>query len=356
MTGIKERKTGHVSIALKQRAHSGYRYWDDIRFVHEALPEINYDDIDTSSYVLGKKLDFPFIVTAMTGGFKGAKKINENIAIACSELGIGMGIGSERAAIEGIHRESYSIIKEYDIPLVIGNIGAPQLVKQKSGKVYNNDDVSLAMELINADFMAVHLNFLQESIQLEGDMNGRGCYDAIKSLAHDFPVIVKETGTGISPRTISRLDDTEIKAIDVSGVGGTSFSAVEMRRAADERNIMKQKLGRTYLNWGIPTPVSLAGASTKIPIISSGGIINGLDVAKSIALGAICAGGSFVVLRESTKSAKDVMDVLKCIKEEFKTAMMLTGCRSVGELANINYVVIGRTKEWLEGFKWQTQK
>ncbi|MCQ2056525.1 MAG: type 2 isopentenyl-diphosphate Delta-isomerase [archaeon] len=356
MTKIKERKTGHVSIALKQKMCSRYRYWDDIILVHEALPEINYDDIDTTSRLLGKILDFPFIVTAITGGFKGAKKINENIAIACSELGIGMGIGSERAALEGIYRESYSVIKEYDIPLVVGNIGAPQLVKQKSGKIYTNDDISLAMELVDADYMAIHLNFLQESIQLEGDVNGMGCYDAIKSLAHDFPLIVKETGAGMSSKTISKLDNTGVKAIDISGMGGTNFSAIEMRRAADKKNVMKQKLGYTYLNWGIPTPVSLINASKKVPVISSGGVINGLDIAKSIVLGAICAGGSSVILRESTRSAGAVMDVLKCVKEEFKTAMMLTGCRSVDELMDINYLVTGKTREWLEGFKCQTQK
>ena len=252
MTKIEGRKADHINICLEQKVSPDYRYWDDVKLIHEALPEVDYDDIDTSAYVLGKKLEFPFIVTAITGGFEGAKKINANIAEACAELGVGMGVGSERAAIEGVDKESYSIIKDYDVPLVIGNVGAPQLIDQKGKKGFTSEDIALAKDIIDADYMAVHLNYLQEAVQPEGDMRASGCFDAIRSLAREFPLIVKETGAGMSPKTIARLSTIGIEAIDIGGAGGTSFSAIEMYRAGEANNGLKQELGYTFFDWGNP--------------------------------------------------------------------------------------------------------
>ncbi len=348
MTKIEGRKADHINICLEQKVSPDYRYWDDIKLIHEALPEVDYDDIDTSAYVLGKKLSFPFIVTAITGGFEGAKKINANIAEACAELGVGMGVGSERAAIEGVDKESYAIIKDYDVPLVIGNVGAPQLIDQKGKNGYTAEDVALAKDIIDADYMAVHLNYLQEAVQPEGDMRSKGCFDAIRSLAREFPLIVKETGAGMSPKTISRLSNIGIEAIDIGGAGGTSFSAIEMYRAEDAGNGLKQELGYTYFDWGIPAPVSLMSADTDIPLIASGGILTGLDVAKSIAMGAVAGGGAYVILHEAVESADAVKKVLGLMIEEFKTAMMLTGSQNVEELANAEYVVLGETRQWIE--------
>ena len=348
MSKIEGRKADHINICLEQKVSPDYRYWDDIKLIHEALPEVDYDDIDTTSYVLGKKLEFPFIVTAITGGFEGAKKINANIAEACAELGVGMGVGSERAAIEGVDKESYSVIRDYDVPLVIGNVGAPQLIDQKEKKGFTAEDVAVARDIIDADYMAVHLNYLQEAVQPEGDMRSRGCYDAIRSLAREFPLIVKETGAGMSPRTIERLSNIGIEAIDIGGAGGTSFSAIEMYRAGDANNALKQELGYTFFDWGIPAPVSLMAAETDIPLIASGGMLTGLDVAKSIALGAVAGGGAYVILHEAVESAEAVKNVLKLMLEEFKTAMMLTGSSNVEELANADYVVLGETRQWME--------
>ena len=348
MSKIEGRKADHINICLEQKVSPDYRYWDDIKLIHEALPEVDYDDIDTTSYVLGKKLEFPFIVTAITGGFEGAKKINANIAEACAELGVGMGVGSERAAIEGVDKESYSVIRDYDVPLVIGNVGAPQLIDQKEKKGFTAEDVAVARDLIDADYMAVHLNYLQEAVQPEGDMRSRGCYDAIRSLAREFPLIVKETGAGMSPRTIERLSNIGIEAIDIGGAGGTSFSAIEMYRAGDAGNELKQELGYTFFDWGIPAPVSLISAETDIPLIASGGILTGLDVAKSIAMGAVAGGGAYVILHEAVESADAVKKVLELMMEEFRTAMMLTGSQNVEELANAEYVVLGETRQWIE--------
>ena len=286
---IEGRKAEHINICLNQEVTPGRRYWDDIRLIHEALPETDYDEMDTSATVLGKRLEFPFIVNAITGGFEGAKRINENLAKACSELGIGMGVGSQRAAIEGSDTLSYSVIKDYDIPLVIGNVGAPQLIEQRKRKAFTKDDIAKAMDIIDADYMAVHLNYLQEIVQPEGDLRSQGCFDAIRNLARDFPIIVKETGAGISSSTAKRLSTVGIQAIDIGGMGGTSFSAIEMHRAAAKGDALKAELGATFYDWGIPSTVSLATIESEVPVISSGCILSGLDIARSIAMGAVCA-------------------------------------------------------------------
>ena len=355
MTPIKERKADHIEICLNERIEPGYCYWDDIKLIHNALPEVDADKIDMTSYVLGKKLKFPFIVTAITGGFPGAKKINENIAIACSELGIGMGVGSERAGIAGIEPDSYSIIKEYDVPLVIGNIGAPQLVSQHSKDTFSKEDIGKAKDLIGADVMAVHLNFLQEVVQPEGDTNSKGCFDAIRDLAKEYPMIVKETGAGISKEVANRLKGTGIMGMDIAGMGGTSFSAVELYRAMAREDMIRTNMGESFFDWGIPSPVSLLEANNGLPLIASGGILDGIHAASSIAMGACCAGAAHAVLRESTESSDAAIEKLTLIREELKAAMLLTGSADIKQLSKARYVVLGETKQWLEGLQW-TQK
>ena len=355
MTPIKERKADHIDICLNERVEPGYCYWDDIKLMHNALPEINACDIDMSAEVFGKKLSFPLIVTAITGGFPGAKKINENIAIACSELKIGMGVGSERAGVAGIDTDSYSIIREYDVPLVIGNIGAPQLVPQHSKDRFSAADIGKAMDLIDADIMAVHLNFLQEIIQPEGDTNAKGCFDAIRGLAREYPLIVKETGAGISNRTASRLKGIGIIGIDIAGMGGTSFSAVELYRAMASGDMTRTNMGESFFDWGIPSPVSLLEADVGLPLIASGGILDGIHVAASVAMGACCAGAAHAVLREATESSDAVKEKLTLIREELRATMLLTGSANIKQLSGAEYIVLGQTKEWLEGIEW-TQK
>ena len=349
MTKMKERKTDHIDICLNKRISPDHCYWDDIKLIHEALPEVDLDDIDTSARVLGKKLNFPFIVTAITGGFSGAKKINSNLAEACAELGIGMGVGSQRAALENVDIESYAVIKEYDVPLVIGNLGAPQFVKQKGKNVYNSESIRIAKDLIDADVVAIHLNFLQEIVQPEGDTCAKGCYDAIKEAAKEHPVIVKETGAGISRRTIDRLKGIGIKGIDIAGMGGTSFSAVELYRAESVKDDIRTAIGRTFFDWGIPSPVSLMNAEDSgIQVIASGGIRSGLHVANSIALGACCGGAANLLLKEASESADAVKKKLMIIREELKAAMFLTGSSNISELGNADHIITGKTKEWME--------
>ncbi|MCK9322899.1 MAG: type 2 isopentenyl-diphosphate Delta-isomerase [Candidatus Methanomethylophilaceae archaeon] len=352
MIPIRERKADHIDICLSERIAPGYCYWDDIKLIHNALPEVNADDIDMTADVLGQTLEFPLIVTAITGGFTGAKKINENIAKACSELGIGMGVGSERAGVNGVDPESYSVIKDYDVPLVIGNVGAPQLIPQKSKDRFTVEDIGKAKDLIDADVIAIHLNFLQEIVQPEGDTSAEGCYEAIRDIARSYPTIIKETGAGVSKDVATRLKGTGIIGMDIAGMGGTSFSAVELYRAMKVGDDIRTGMGESFFDWGIPSPVSLLEARNGLPIISSGGILDGIHVAASIAMGACCAGIAHSVLREATESSDAVKQKLLLIKEELRAAMLLTGSANIKQLSKAKYIILGDTKQWLEELQW----
>ena len=348
MSRIENRKADHINICLTKNVTPGYRYWDDIKLIHEALPEVDYDEIDTTVNVLGKELSFPLIINAITGGFKGAEEINSNIAEACADMGVGMGVGSERAAIEGTNLRSYEVVKDYDVPLMIGNVGAPQLIRQKKKDAFTDDDIARAMDAVDADYMAIHLNYLQEAVQPEGDMNSKGCFDRIRDLARKFPIIAKETGAGITPFTAKVLGSVGVEAIDIGGMGGTSFAAIEMYREMEADDSIKCRLGSTFFDWGIPSTVCLETMESEVPVIASGGITTGLDIARAIAMGACCAGASMAVLEAATESPDAVKEVISMMKAEFKTAMMLTGCSDVSELRNADYIILGETKQWLE--------
>ena len=254
MKQIEKRKADHIEIALEEKVCGGYRYWDDVKMVHCALPEVDMSEIDTSCQIFGKKLAFPLIVTAITGGYPKAEKINSNLAEACQELQIGMGVGSERAAVENGADASYTILKEYDVPLRIGNVGAPQLIRQNRKKAFTVDQVKQAMEIIDADVMAIHLNFLQEVAQPEGDTNAKGCLEAIRNVAREVPSIIKETGAGISHDVAMKLKGSGIIGMDISGTGGTSFSAVERFRAERLGDARCADIGKVFSDWGDTRP------------------------------------------------------------------------------------------------------
>ena len=327
-----------------------YRFWNDVQLIHRALPEVDFDKVDTSVTLLGHRLRAPIVITGMTGGFPDAAKINENLARAAADVGVAMGVGSERAAVlNGQYPESYACVAHYPVPLKFANIGAPQLVPQRSGdRVVGPEEVRAAMELIGADVLAVHLNFLQEVVQPEGERRAKGCLAKIAELARQFPVLAKETGAGISRAVAEALRDRGVKAFDVSGSGGTSFAAVEHYRALEQGAEREARVGKTFWDWGIPSPVSvLEIAPLGLPLVASGGIRSGLDVARAIALGATAAGTAGGVLRAASTGFEETKTELETLVHELRVAMFLTGSKDLIELRAAPYVITGETRAWL---------
>ena len=347
MRQIERRKIDHIEVALKHDVASAHNYWKDVKLVHCSLPEIDLDEVDTSCVLFGRKLSFPLIVTAITGGYPNAVKINRNLAEACADLQIGLGIGSQRAGLQHGDDGSYGILKEHDIPLRIGNLGAPQLIKQRTKAKFDEDAIRTAMEMIDAHLLAIHLNFLQEIVQPEGDTRAKGCLDAMRDAATQYPLIAKETGAGISRDVAIRMKGLGMRGLDVSGTGGTNFSAIERHRAQKVGDARCAALGGTFDDWGIPAPVATVWANVGVPVIASGGIGDGLQAAKGIVLGASCAGAAMAVLPEALESAEKVKQKLRTMQAEFRAAMFLMGARKVSELSMKRYVLVGETKEWL---------
>ncbi|MFZ0830913.1 MAG: type 2 isopentenyl-diphosphate Delta-isomerase [Thermoplasmata archaeon] len=348
---LSHRKAEHVKVVLGQNVEGRYRYWDDVQLFHNALPEIDFDEIDPSVEFFGQRLKAPLMITGMTGGYPGAVTINSNLAHAAADVGIAMGVGSERAAIlKGNYPESYSCVAKFAVPLKFANIGAPQIIAQSPGdRVIGLPEARAAMELIGAQGLAIHLNFLQEMVQPEGDRRARGCLEQIHQLARDLPVLAKETGAGLSRFVGDRLKVAGVRAFDVSGTGGTSFAAVEHHRAVAQGANREARVGRTFWNWGIPSPVAVRElVPLEMPIVASGGIRSGLDMARAVALGATAAGIAGGVLRAAATGYKEARGELEQIIYELKVAMFLTGSRTVEELRRTRYTLIGETHEWLE--------
>lgn len=346
---VMPRKAQHIEICLNENVDSDIDYWDDITFIHDALPELDMDEIDTSIQLFGKKLEAPLVISAITGGFEGAEKINRNLAIGAGKAGIGLGVGSQRAAIEEPGQaRTYEVVKEHNVPLLIANLGAPQLIRQGDKEAFGIAECQSAIDMIDADILAIHLNFAQEIGQIEGDAKARGCLDAIENIAAQIPVIAKETGAGLSDSVASRLKDAGVRGFDIGGMSGTSFSAVEYHRSKKDGHKRLERMGQTFWNWGIPTPVSLVMANVGLPMIATGGVKNGLDVARSVAMGASAAGMAKQVLAAAMENGDAVEKELNLIISELKGAMLLTGCRTVEELANAQKIIMGRTAIWLE--------
>ena len=339
MNQTESRKDEHVRVSLEKDVSAHHNYWDDVKLIHNALPEINKNEIDLSTRLFGKKLGAPLIIAGMTGGFQKAKKINENLAMAAERFQIGMGVGSQRSALEKPDlKETYGVIKNYDIPLRFANIGASQIVLWGHRKTLEN--AQKMIEMIDANVFVTCLNFLQEVVQFEGEAHAKGCFNAIKKLAEDIdiPLVVKESGAGISYDVASRLSKTKIAGIDVGGAGGTSFAAIEHYRAKMINDRLHERGGKTFWDWGIPTPTSIleVGEATnwKLPIIATGGIRNGLDAAKALAIGANCAGMAHALLKPATKGKDSTIFEVDAIVKELRAAMFLVGADKISKMSD----------------------
>lgn len=348
------RKLDHIRICLEKPVEANSKPFDDLVLIHKALPEIDEADIDTTCRFLGKKLSAPLIIGAMTGGHPKVKEINVRLAEAASELGIALGVGSQRAALEDRSLvDTFSAVRDVapDIP-IIGNIGAVQL--KRSGP----EVLDRLVEMIDADAVAVHLNFLQESIQPEGDREASGVLEAIGSAARGkIPIIVKETGAGISLEAARDLANAGVKIVDVSGVGGLSWAGVEAYRAAEVGDNDLEEMGRLFWSWGIPTPVSIVECKAAgLNVIASGGVRSGLDVAKSLSVGASLAETALPMLKPATKDTKSVVKAMNAYIRALRISMFLTGCADVRQLSSVPLVVLGRTREWLDARGFDLRK
>jgi len=341
-----KRKIEHLHICAEKDVESSPTGFEDVMLIHNALPEIDRDEIDLSTAFLGRRFSAPIIIAPMTGGHPETKTINAALGSAAETLGIGIGVGSQRAAIEDPKQEeSFRIVREVTPnAFVCANIGAPQL------REYGVDGVEKTIEMIDANALSIHLNFLQEAIQPEGNVDARGCLDAIKEICSsvNVPVIVKETGAGISREVATALKRAGVSAIDVGGLGGTSWAGVEVYRAREEGNTLAEHLGKTFWNWGIPTAISIVESSVGLPIIATGGVRTGMDMAKCLVLGASLCGVALPLVAPALKGKKEVTDKLNTMIEELKVAMFLTGCRSIHDIQKAKIVITGMTREMLE--------
>jgi isopentenyl-diphosphate delta-isomerase len=327
-----KRKKDHLNITLNESPSfkdvtTGLEKY---HFIHQALPEIDLKDIDLSTDLFGKKVEAPIIISPMVGGIQAAKRFNQNLAEAAQKLGLAMGVGSERCLVDDAEvAQTYQVRDIAPDILLFANMGAVQL---NYGLTIT--ELLNAVKVINADALVLHLNPLQEALQLEGNTCFSGLILKIKTICRELPipVIVKEVGCGISEETAKMLVEAGVSGIDIAGAGGTCWSEIERRRINDNTKI---KVASEFASWGIPTADSLLmtrKVATGLPIIASGGIKTGMDAAKAIALGADAVGIGGPLLLEANKSSKEVIDYLEEIICVLRIVMFCLGADSLSGL------------------------
>ncbi len=334
VASLSDRKSDHIKINLEEDVRSALNTGlERYRFIHEALPELAFGEVDTSLTLFGKKLAAPILISSMTGGTEEAGVINQRLAEAAQESGVAMGVGSQRAALEFPDQiPTYAITRKVAPDLLLfANLGAVQL-----NYGYGINECRRAMDMLSADALILHLNPLQEAVQVGGDTNFAGLAKKIEEICKNLnqPVIVKEVGWGISVRTAKILADCGVAAIDVAGAGGTSWSQVEMYRAPDE---FTRQLASTFVGWGIPTAESIMNvrnAKPEMTIFASGGLKDGLDIAKCIALGATLGGMAGRFLKAAAVSTEKVVEMIKLTQLQLQVTMFATSVNRLEDLRN----------------------
>lgn len=338
-TQTTQRKKDHIELCLTDDVafNAKTNGFDKYEFEHCAITEVKIDEINLATKLFSKKINLPFLISCMTGGTSEAEKINERLAIVAKELNIPIGVGSQRQALENSnYYSSYKTVRKNagDVP-VLGNIGAAQVAHSKNIL----KEINFLIDLIEADAMVIHLNPLQEVLQKEGEPDFKGLLKNIEKLTAKIkiPIIAKEVGSGISKSTAKKLIDAGVKGIDVAGAGGTSWAAVELMRNKKNSNL-------EFREWGLPTSYCLRTVNelkkrNKFLLISSGGILNGEHIAKSLALGADICASARPILQEVMKN--DIKGVLTLINSWFsivKNIMFLTGTSNIKDLQKIRMI------------------
>ena len=328
---IDQRKADHIKINLEQDVRSALTTGlENYHFIHEALPELDLNRIETSLSLFGKRLAAPILISSMTGGTAEAETINLRLADAAQTCSIAMGVGSQRAAIEHPEQaKTFQVRRVAPDILLFANLGAVQL-----NYSYGIDHCRRAVDMIQADALILHLNPLQEAVQDAGDTNFSGLAKKIEEICKkiEVPVIAKEVGWGISERTAKLLSECGVSAIDVAGAGGTSWSQVEMHRAPDE---FTRQLAATFVGWGIPTSDSILNVKKAVPdmtVFASGGIKDGLDIAKCIALGAMLGGMAGQFLKAAAVSTEKAVEMMKLTKRQIEVTMFACGAENLEDI------------------------
>ncbi|MCC7451339.1 MAG: type 2 isopentenyl-diphosphate Delta-isomerase [Anaerolineae bacterium] len=326
------RKVDHIRINLEENVQFPHlttgleRY----RFIHEALPDLDINEIDTSVALFGKWLKSPILISSMTGGTEMAQQINRNLAEAAQHAGIAMGLGSQRAAIEHPELvETYRVRPIAPDILLFANVGAVQF-----NYGYGVDQCRRAVEMVEADALILHFNALQEAVQPEGDGNFKDLLPKIETVCKQVgvPVIAKEVGWGFSERAARQLADVGVAAIDVAGAGGTSWSEVEYHRAP---TAFHARVARAFADWGIPTAESIQyvrKAAPELTIIASGGLRDGIDIAKCIALGASMGGLAGPFLKAANESVESVAELIRELDRQVRVAMFVSAAQDITAL------------------------
>lgn len=329
---IGARKSDHLDIVLSPRlaARHADAGFDAVRFEHCALPELDLDAIDLSAGFLGRQLKAPLLISSMTGGPARAARINAHLAETAQELGIALGVGSQRIALEGAAFGGLDLSLRARAPDValLANIGAAQLL---DGGL---DTARRALDMIEADALIVHLNPLQEAVQAGGDRDWRGVLAAITGLVRTLgaPVVVKEVGAGLSASVARRLVEAGVAVIDVAGAGGTSWSAVEAERAT---GMAERRTALMFADWGIPTATAIATVRAACPdvvLVGSGGVRSGLDAAKAIRLGADIVGQAAASLASADASTEAAVAHFTEVIAQLRIACFCTGSKDLAAL------------------------